>query len=170
MSKSRATAKERNLKTYFTGTPCKHGHVSVRRASGQCVACEQAPEFRAVALARGRTPEYIATGVARRQTLEYKAAKIASYFKMPIEIPNRPRPANCECCGGASDRPLQFDHCHDTGRFRGWCCPPCNGGPGIMDNPKRLRLRALYLERSFSSGPVNWAYATRRTNIAKSET
>jgi hypothetical protein len=28
----------------------------------------------------------------------------------------------------------------------------------IMDNPKRLRLRALYLERPFQVGLIQWAY------------
>ena len=37
---SRAEAKELGLKRYFTGNPCKHGHVAERYAStGQCVEC-----------------------------------------------------------------------------------------------------------------------------------
>lgn len=37
---SRAQAKELGLKRYFTGKPCKRGHISLRRAtSGQCIEC-----------------------------------------------------------------------------------------------------------------------------------
>jgi hypothetical protein len=39
---SRAEAKRRGLKTYFTGRPCKRGHVSERRVGSQtCVECER---------------------------------------------------------------------------------------------------------------------------------
>ncbi len=37
---SRADAKARGLKRYFTGNPCKRGHVAERRVSGQiCIDC-----------------------------------------------------------------------------------------------------------------------------------
>ena len=98
------------------------------------------------------------------QTPEGIARKTANLHKMPIEIPNRPRPENCECCGEASNKALHFDHCHDTGRFRGWCCHVCNTCHGIADNPRRLRLRALYVERPFQPGPINWAYPTGKTD------
>ena len=91
---------------------------------------------------------------------ENKARRTARLCNVPIEIPYRPRPERCECCGGTSERALHFDHCHDSGRFRGWCCHRCNSGAGIADNPKLLRLRTLYIERPFKPGPINWAYPT----------
>jgi hypothetical protein len=40
---SRADAKARGLKRYFTGIPCKHGHVSERNTSTTgCLACWRA--------------------------------------------------------------------------------------------------------------------------------
>lgn len=36
---SRKEAKEKGLKRYFTGKPCKHGHVSERHVSGICIVC-----------------------------------------------------------------------------------------------------------------------------------
>lgn len=36
---SRKEAIERGLKHYFTGVPCKHGHVCERAVSGNCVLC-----------------------------------------------------------------------------------------------------------------------------------
>ena len=39
---SRKQAQEQGLKFYFTGKPCKHGHVSERRtANGHCVVCQK---------------------------------------------------------------------------------------------------------------------------------
>jgi len=42
---SRKSAKRRGLSRYFTGKPCKHGHVSERKVSnGGCVECKRARE------------------------------------------------------------------------------------------------------------------------------
>jgi hypothetical protein len=132
------------------------------RAMAADRAYHKTPKAKAAALARSRTPEYKAVHRAYMQTPEGVAKTAANLYKMPIEIPDRSRPENCECCGETPDKTLHFDHCHATGRFRGWCCQPCNNGAGIMDDPKRLRLRALYVERPFQPGPINWAYPAPR--------
>lgn len=36
---TRAEAKATGAKYYFTGTPCKHGHVALRKTKGACVEC-----------------------------------------------------------------------------------------------------------------------------------
>ena len=36
---NRADAKRLNAKYYFTGEPCKHGHVALRKTKGICVEC-----------------------------------------------------------------------------------------------------------------------------------
>lgn len=42
MKHLRATAKEQGLSTYFTGKPCKHGHIANRRTvNGQCCECNR---------------------------------------------------------------------------------------------------------------------------------
>jgi hypothetical protein len=68
----------------------------------------------------------------------------------PVEVPNRPVPDKCECCHKAptTKRGLFFDHCHNTGRFLGWCCHGCNTGTGLADNVGRLWLRIAYLKRA----------------------
>jgi len=39
---TRAEAKERGLKRYFTGKPCKHGHICERNISNSgCVECKK---------------------------------------------------------------------------------------------------------------------------------
>jgi len=40
---SRAEARARGLKRYFTGVPCKHGHIAERFVTGsRCIACHNA--------------------------------------------------------------------------------------------------------------------------------
>ena len=39
---SRKEAKEKGYKYYFSGKPCKHGHVTLRRRGGACLDCEAA--------------------------------------------------------------------------------------------------------------------------------
>lgn len=59
----------------------------------------------------------------------------------------RPIPDSCEACGRR--RPLQFDHCHQRGMFRGWICGNCNAALGhVNDSPDHLRLLIIYLERT----------------------
>lgn len=51
----RAKARARGLKRYFTGKPCKQGHVAERRAiGGGCIECEHTPARRAATAARSR--------------------------------------------------------------------------------------------------------------------
>lgn len=38
---SRKTALELGLKFYFTGKPCKHGHIAERWTDGHCVVCHK---------------------------------------------------------------------------------------------------------------------------------
>lgn len=37
--KTRAEAKSAGAKYYFTGEPCKHGHIALRKTKGACVEC-----------------------------------------------------------------------------------------------------------------------------------
>ena len=34
-------------------------------------------------------------------------------------------PKNCECCGVPREK-IELDHCHETGKFRGFLCGSCN--------------------------------------------
>jgi hypothetical protein len=66
-------------------------------------------------------------------------------------LAGRPRPLVCDICEGPPDpkRGMHFDHCHQSGQFRGWLCRKCNLMLGnAEDDPSRLRKGAAYLERS----------------------
>lgn len=55
----------------------------------------------------------------------------------------------CSVCGRlATGRDLHADHCHDSGKLRGWLCGSCNLGLGrFTDDPAILRAAADYVER-----------------------
>jgi hypothetical protein len=54
-------------------------------------------------------------------------------------------------CGGPPNGHggLHFDHCHETGLFRGWLCSKCNSGLGLLgDNEEALERALRYLRKS----------------------
>ena len=55
-----------------------------------------------------------------------------------------PHNGKCDCCGEASK--LYLDHCHKTGKFRGWLCNNCNVGISRLgDNLAGVGLAVKYL-------------------------
>ena len=52
----------------------------------------------------------------------------------------------CACCGDDSDSTLHLDHCHTTGRMRGFICDGCNIGIGhATEDPARLFAMAAWV-------------------------
>lgn len=52
-----------------------------------------------------------------------------------------------KCYSCPSTEGLCVDHCHETGRFRGLLCGPCNRALGLLkDDPIRLRRLIQYLK------------------------
>lgn len=105
-------------------------------------------------------PENIVKMVEWRAKPESRARKLANRLGARIEIPNRSTPDLCECCNEKprTQHGLHFDHCHDTGRFRGWCCHHCNTGQTAAKGIRSAKLWLAYLERPWQSGPIKWAY------------
>lgn len=101
-------------------------------------------------LHRAETAEYQATWKKNnRERINIKARNSAR--KRKDEKANKPRPFNCEICGNleGDDRNsrIAFDHCHKTGKFRGWICGSCNKAIGfVKDDPNILQKMILYLE------------------------
>jgi len=52
----------------------------------------------------------------------------------------------CEVCGSKEN--LVYDHCHDTGNFRGVLCSPCNRGMGLLGDTKESIQKVMeYLSK-----------------------
>lgn len=82
----------------------------------------------------------------RKLNPEKHQAAVRKYRGRPE--PTRPRPDACESCGRVPKISLDLDHCHASGKFRGWLCGHCNRALGMLkDNPAFLRSLASYLER-----------------------
>ena len=62
----------------------------------------------------------------------------------------------CAICGvpeSECSQTLHLDHDHETGKFRGWLCGPCNRLLGLAkDNREILLLAGMYLEQSCLRG------------------
>lgn len=94
--------------------------------------------------------------LAKRKA-HYEAAKSSGKYTADVgrqrrnmPAPTRPQPIGCEIC----TRELKpgagtcLDHCHDTGKFRGWLCHRCNLSIGHLgDNAAGVRRALIYLER-----------------------
>lgn len=49
----------------------------------------------------------------------------------------------CETAEADLPRKLAIDHCHKTGRFRGWLCCECNKGVGFLGDDVRGIIERL---------------------------
>ena len=99
---------------------------------------------------RRGTPEYQAA--SRLRTRKYKEKR----KQEQEQIAGRPRPRSCEICGEFHLR-IVFDHCHESGIFRGLLCDRCNKTLGLVhDSEVLLRKLAQYLDDGRNSnGKIN---------------
>ena len=81
----------------------------------------------------------------RRRVAKFKAKR----EEERVKIAGRPRPSVCDICHGNHHLGIVFDHCHESGRFRGWLCDRCNKVLGLVaDDPSLLRKMATYVEKA----------------------
>ena len=134
-STARQKAVENNEITYFTGKPCKRGHLSVRFTNNsQCKEC---------------LPEYAKEHQTR---LHLKKRFNLTQFEYDLILENQN--GVCAICkeeekviDGQSKKlkPLSVDHCHNTGKIRGLLCTACNTGIGLLKHePYILKAAAEY--------------------------
>lgn len=170
---NRAAALAAGQTRFFTGEPCRRGHVAERlTANSACSACEYERKVARAKTPEGakanreyqrryllRNPEPAGRGSARARA--WKLANPVRYRelrraydreKAGLPLPERPCPESCEACGrtqAANGKALALDHCHETGKFRGWLCDKCNRGLGFLgDNADGVRAALEYLLRA----------------------
>lgn len=93
----------------------------------------------------GATYREMANERARKYAANNKDEVAARRKARKEAMANHPKPEACEVCGGGGK--ICYDHCHASGRFRGWLCTKCNVALGMaQDSPDILRKLANYLE------------------------
>jgi hypothetical protein len=135
--------------SFFQGDYLRETSVSTEGHKKTCSTCRE--EF------------YIPEGYHRSGTYcpscRAGHAKIRKQLKRDNPIPVNHR---CECCGKSEDEltihygrynkpvsPWRIDHCHETGKFRGWLCINCNTGLGrFYDDPNLLNKAIQYLQKN----------------------
>jgi len=132
---SRADARAAGKKTYFTGKPCRRGHLVERRVNdAHCMDCNRIWSIRCA--------KKWAEKAAARARRWYRQ----NYEKQVLAL-GRPQPGVCDICHCGSWR-IVLDHCHETGAIRGWLCDRCNAWLGrLKHNPKLSRKMDAYLKK-----------------------
>ena len=161
--------------TYFTGRPCRRGHIAERyAASRRCVECArenaQTPEQKKRVADIGRTPHGHNTSAKYRNspkgrtTARNGQARRKGITAPPPEWECPPRPENgkCQCCGRIAPshkgkppgrESLVLEHDHHTGAFRGWTCSNCNAGLGFFgDSMVGIRRAVQYMATHYLTG------------------
>lgn len=92
LPKTRAEAKAVGAKYYFTGEPCKHGHIAPRKTKGACVECLKAEWAQALETRAEYFKEYNKSEAGQKAKQEYyernKTAVIAAAQARPDEAKN----------------------------------------------------------------------------------
>jgi hypothetical protein len=100
---------------------------------------------------RFKNPEKMAA--ATKRYLAANKVKTIAYYRRRNGLPEPlySDPGLCEICGRKPNvrcKNLCLDHCHTTGKFRGWLCSRCNLVLGnLQDSPEILRKAADYIEK-----------------------
>lgn len=172
---TRADAKAAGLTRYFTGKPCKHGHVSDRDVSSH--TCSECLKIRSAEWAKANPDKRLESERKHRATNAEKIAATKKAWKAAnrdkhnasnrrwklkrfggVEVFDalyQAQGGKCAICEtdkgsstGKDGRRLAVDHCHATGAVRGLLCGNCNRMLGLVkDSPELLRKAAQYLEK-----------------------
>ncbi len=123
------------------------GHVQQDGKRGirhSCILCHRQ---RARERNSKRDAEYRAKhGVGYHTRPEFRRAKIKHMYGLDVDPDSLPK--NCQICDVEVDYNICIDHCHTTGRIRGFLCRRCNLLLGnAQDDPNLLRRMADYLEK-----------------------
>lgn len=138
-------------RTYFTGKPCKRGHLAPRyRSTRACVRCADV-----------RAREWQANNKRRYLDSQNESRRVRLFglSREKYDMLLEEQGGGCALCGGSNwkgKRMLSIDHDHSCcagertcGKcVRGLLCDPCNQGIGKLgDDPERLRRAAEYIEK-----------------------
>lgn len=151
---SREEALSQGLKLYFTGLPCKRGHLSTKSVdSYYCTECakENAKKW------QDKNPEKLRENLKKFRDSEKGQRSARNYrlkreFNITIEKYEELLTSQknvCYICKNACTihDNLCVDHCHKTGIVRGLLCVRCNTTLGkVEESTDILKSMISYLE------------------------
>ncbi len=134
--------------------PCKYGHDDGRHADGKCRVCVNIRSKAAYWKNREARLAYGAARYQRVKALDPEKMRAKERLTKGFPEPTRPLPKICECCGQSPGvKAMNLDHCHKTGKFRGWLCSACNRGIGLLgDTVDGVQNALNYLHGALSDG------------------
>jgi len=127
-------SKKRSVKRQYQKEYSRRPEVRARQAERDCV-------YRARPLDKCKRALYSSRTDAKRRGHKPCSATVEELLDKLSSV--------CHVCSReVGQARLSMDHCHATGKFRGWLCNSCNLSIGKMqDSPELLRKAASYLER-----------------------
>lgn len=134
---TRVEAIERGLKYYFTGIPCKHGHIVERLVSSyDCKVCHTR----------------LSRNAGRKNALERtNTFRMRVYGLGNVDVDKMITNQNGKCLICKNEfkdkNAPHLDHNHKTGLVRGMLCTRCNTGLGLFkDDIQNLENAIAYLK------------------------
>ncbi len=143
---TRKIAFQQKLKFYFTGKPCKVGHISERYTSNfNCLSCrdqynDKHKEYRNT---------YYKSYYKNNKTIYHKI-NLKKNYDLTLEQYNELLEQQNHCClichvhQSKLRRKLAVDHSHKSGKIRGLLCTKCNTILGTFDDNIKLLESAIY--------------------------
>jgi len=165
----RATAVAVGASHFYTGVPCRRGHLAKRTTSRDtCVACiriasnKYKKTEKAAAVYATRVERLKASGEWARSSASRLLKHEYGITLLEYEALLAKQNGVCAICQQPEKtldrkqnklRRLAVDHCHTTDKIRGLLCFECNTGIGKFgDNPQLIERAAEYVR---SKGELN---------------
>jgi len=146
---TKTEAKRQGLTQYYTGKPCKNGHVATRYTkTSRCSECKK----------NNDTNSYTGYNTAQLKYRNSEKGKENRYrlwlkFKYGItpeqwNVMYTKQNGCCAICKKQSgklksNRKLAVDHCHDTNIIRGLLCQACNTAIGKLHHDITILQNAI---------------------------
>ena len=137
---------QKDLEREMTATPSKYPQKYFREKSCRCCGEEFSPVG----------PSHFYCTPACKKNAKAGNRYLKLYGVSPRDVVDKfnEQGGLCAICGGEGFKMnegvrhgLNLDHCHATGKVRGWLCHNCNRALGLLqDSPELMRRAAEYVE------------------------